>query len=183
MDRNIEIYDEEAKVIKRIEELKERGFRETDMYIMADDDNDVAILRGMTGVIIKEDDDSLWDRFKSFLSREDSVVDAFKRMKIDEEDRDYYYEQVQNGKILLYVDKEYIQYYRLHEDGKFRPVIHPDASSYDPEEEGNIEEFSEEAPEDIKEEFELDNQPPSPQERRDKAKMDFLIEEERNKFK
>ncbi len=181
MDRNIEIYDEETKVIKRIEELKERGFKETDMYIMTDDDNDVAILRGMTGVIIKEDDDSLWDRFKSFLSRKDSVIDAFNRMKIDEEDRDFYYEQVQSGKILLYVDKEYIQYYNLHEDGKFRPIVPPEAS-HDPDQE-DVENMSEEAPKDIKEEFGLDNQPPSPEERRDKAKIDFLIEEERNRFK
>lgn len=186
MDRNIELYDDETRVLKRIAELKEQGFEETDMYIITDDEEDVSMVRGTTGVIIKEDDDSLWDRFKSFLSGEDSVVDAFNRMKLDEEDRDYYYDKVREGKILLYVDKEYIQYYNLHEDGKFRPIIDQD-TPYTPDEtiekDKEIEPLpGEELSDNMKEDLGLD-QDTAIEKEQDRARKELLIEEERNRLR
>lgn len=125
-DKNIEIYDNQADVLNRIQVLKELGYAEEDMYIIADDEDDFSMLRGFTDVIIKEDDDSLWDRFKSFLKGEDSIIDAFHRMGLDEEDRDFYHEQVRDGKIILYVNKDYGSYYDLYEDGTYGPIVTPD---------------------------------------------------------
>lgn len=182
MDKNVELYDEEIKVLNRIEELKELGYEETDMYIITDDEQHVSMVRGMTGVIIKEDDDSLWDRFKSFLSGEDSVVDAFNRMNLEDEDRDFYYKQVQDGKILLYVDKEYIQYYNLHEDGKFRPIIHP-TTPYAPDKQENIEPLpGEELSDHLKEDLGID-QDPEPEKEQERVRRELLIEEERNRLR
>lgn len=182
MDKNIELYDEEVKVLNRIEKLKELGYDETDMYIITGDENDVSMLRGMTGVIIKEDDDSLWDRFKSFLSGDDSVLDAFSRMDIDEENRDFYYNQVKDGKILLYIDKEYIQYYTLHKDGKFRPIVHP-TTPYAPDKQENIEPLpGEELSENVKEDLGVD-QKPDPDRLQEKARDELLIEEGRNRLR
>lgn len=181
MNKNIELYDEEIKVLNRIKKLKEQGYKETDMYIITDEEENVSMLRGMTEVIIKEDDDSIWDRFKSFLSGEDSVIDAFNRMEIQDEDKDFYYNQVKNGKILLYVDKEYIQYYNLHEDGKFRPIVHP-TTPYAPDKQENVETVQgEELSDSIKEDLGLD-QNPDPEKKQRKARAELLIEEERNKL-
>ncbi len=180
-NRNIELYDEEIKVLNRIEELKKLGYEETDMYIITSEEQNVSMLRGMTGVIIKEDDDSIWDRFKSFLSGEDSIIDAFNRMKVNDEEKDFYYDQIRDGKILLYVDKEYIQYYNLHEDGKFRPIIHP-TTPYAPDKHLNVETLpGEEFSDRVKEDLGLDDKPDMDRKRRE-VMDNLLIEEERNKL-
>lgn len=182
MDKNVELFDEEIKVLNRIEKLKEMGYEETDMYIITDDDKDVSMLRGMTGIIIKEDDDSLWNRFKSFLSGDDSVIDAFNRMKLNDEDKDFYYDQVRHGKILLYVDKEYIQYYNLHEDGKFRPIIDL-TTPYTPDKQENIETLpGEELSDRVKEDLGLD-QNPDPEREQERVRDELLIEEGRNRLR
>lgn len=190
MDKNVEIYDEEIKVLNRIKELKKNGYDEKDMYIITGEEKNISMLKGMTGVTIKEDDDSIWDRFKSFLSGEDSIVDAFNRMNVSDEDREFYYDQVKDGKILLYVDREYIQYYNLDEDGKFRPIIDPDISS-DVDNRENIEEENletlsrEEIPERVKEDLGLEEElePLGPDEMRRKVRHELLIKEDRDRLK
>lgn len=182
MDKNIELYDDEIKLLNRIEELKESGYEESDMYIISGEDQNLSMVRGMTEVIIKEDDDSIWDRFKSFLSGEDSIVDAFNRMNISDEDRDFYYDQVRDGKILLYVDREYIQYYNLDEDGKFRPIIDPDIQVNPHEEEKPELLRGEEMSDTIKEDLGLVGNT-EPEEMRKKIRDDLLMEEARNRLK
>lgn len=182
MDKNIELYDEEIELLKRIEELKEAGYEETDMYIITGEDQNISMVRGMTEVIIKEDDDSIWDRFKSFLSGDDSIVDAFNRMNISDEDRDFYYDQVRDGKILLYVDREYIQYYNLDEDGKFRPIIDPDIQNTLDEKEKPEILPGEEMSDTIKKDLGL-GQESEPEEMRKKVRDELLMEEGRNRLK
>ena len=182
MDKNIELYDDEIKLLNRIEELKKSGYEETDMYIISGEDQSLSMVRGMTEVIIKEDDESIWDRFKSFLSGDDSIVDAFNRMHISEDDRDFYYEQVRDGKILLYVDREYIQYYNLDEDGKFRPIIDPDIQvNLDKEEKPEVLR-EEEMSDTIKEDLGLTGNR-EPEEMRKKIRDELLMEEARNRLK
>lgn len=125
-DKNIEVYDNQADVLNRIQVLKDLGYAEQDMYIIVSDEEDFSMLRGFTDVIIKEDDDSILDKFKSFLKGEDSVIDAFHRMGLGEGDREFYHDQVKEGKIVLYVNKDYGSYYEVYEDGTYGPVITPD---------------------------------------------------------
>lgn len=183
MDKNIELYDQEIEVLNRIEELKQAGYEETDMYIITDEEESVSMLRGMTGVIIKEDDDSIWDRFKSFLSAEDSVIDAFNRMDISENDREFYYDQVKDGKILLYVDREYIQYYQLAEDGKFRPIIDPNISDVSDQSKKQDESLhAEEMSNKVREDLGLEQKLGSKEMKRE-IRDGTLFEEEKNRLK
>jgi len=122
LDRKIEIFDNQVDLFIRIEELKGLGYEEKDMYIIANEDENVAILRGLTDIMIKEDSDSIIDRFKSFLKGEDSVIDAFKRIGLEDEERDNYYDEVKNGKIVILVDKDYHSYFQLNADGIFEPI-------------------------------------------------------------
>lgn len=117
LENKVELFDNQLQVIKRIEELKREGYEEDDMYVMVDDDEEISMLRGATGVMIKEEDDSLFDRFRSFLTGKDSIVDAFNKMDLKEEDRDACYEEVQDGKILLMVNKDYESKFELTEEG------------------------------------------------------------------
>lgn len=124
-DKNIEVYNNQEDVLARIQVLKDLGYAEQDMYIIANDEDDFSILRGFTDVIIKEDDDSLWDKFKSFLKGEDSIIDAFHRMGLGEGDREFYHDQVREGKIVLYVNKDYGSYFEVYEDGTYGPIVRP----------------------------------------------------------
>ena len=125
-DKNIEVYDNQADVLNRIQVLKDLGYEEQDMYIIASEDEDFSMLRGFTDVIIKEDDDSILDKFKSFLKGEDSIIDAFHRMGLGEGDREFYHDQVKEGKIILYANKDYGGYYEIYEDGTYGPVVTPE---------------------------------------------------------
>ena len=128
LESKIELFDDEVEVVKRIDDLKREGYEEEDMYIIVDDDEEISMLQGYTGVMIKEDDDSIFDRFKSFLKGNDSIVDAFNKMDLDEEYRDACYEEVQGGKILLLVNDNYKSKFELTEEGLTVP-----AEELDPE--------------------------------------------------
>lgn len=125
-DNNIEVFHNQIEALNRIEDLKENGYKEEDMYIISGDEKNISMLRGSTDVIIKEEETSLFERFKSFLKGEDSITEAFTRMRLNDEDKKRYHDEVKNGKIILYIDKEYGSYYELHEEGLFRPVVSSD---------------------------------------------------------
>lgn len=121
MENKVELFDNQLEVIKRIDDLKREGYEEDDMYIIVDDDEEISILKGSTGVMIKQEDDSLFDRFRSFLKGNDSIVDAFNKMDLDEKYRDDCYKEVQNGKILLMINKDYESKFELTENGLIIP--------------------------------------------------------------
>lgn len=113
---NIEIFDRQTEVVNRVNVLNQQGFREEDMYIITSEEKEVSVLRGLTDIVIKEEDASIWDRFRSFLKGEDSITDAFNRVGLDEEEKDYYKEKIEEGKYLLFVDKEYGSFKNLNDD-------------------------------------------------------------------
>ncbi|TJX68138.1 hypothetical protein E8P77_03040 [Soehngenia saccharolytica] len=118
----MEIFDDEINLLKRITELELLGYEEQDMYVIANKDEDISMIKGSTDVLIKEDDESIWDRFKSFLSGEDSVIDALNRLEFSEEEKEKYYDEVRNGKLVLLVDPNYKSKYELKEDGFYYPI-------------------------------------------------------------
>ncbi len=122
LDKKIEIFDDEINLLKRITELELLGYEEQDMYVIANKDEDISMIKGSTDVLIKEDDESIWDRFKSFLSGEDSVIDALNRLEFSEEEKEKYYDEVRNGKLVLLVDPNYKSKYELKEYGFYYPI-------------------------------------------------------------
>lgn len=117
---NIELFERQTEVINRVNILNQQGYREEDMYIITSDENEVSVLRGLTDIVIKEEDASIWDRFKSFLKGEDTIIDAFNRLDLDDDEKEYFKEKISEGKYLLFVDKEYGSFNSLSED--FQPI-------------------------------------------------------------
>lgn len=117
---NIELFDRETEVVNRVNILTQQGYREEDMYIITSDDKEVSVLRGLTDIVIKEEDASIWDRFRSFLKGEDTITDAFNRLDLSQEEREYYKEKVSEGKYLLFVDKDYGSFNKLNDS--FQPI-------------------------------------------------------------
>ncbi|ANU27340.1 DUF2382 domain-containing protein [Planococcus versutus] len=100
-------FETETEVLSKIEELKAQGSREDDMYVMARDKDQISMLRGRTDVDYKSSEGNWMDKFMGFLSGDDSTREAFTGMGVDKDEADRYYNEVQNGKILLFVDREY----------------------------------------------------------------------------
>lgn len=172
-DNNIEVFHNQLEVIVRIKELKEKDYKEEDMYIISGDETNVSMLRGATDVMIKEEEASLFDRFKSFLKGQDSITEAFTRMGLSDEDKELYHNEVKDGKIILYVDKDYGSYYELHKEGLFRPVVSDDEEIVKSDKE-SIENLSSNIEKDIG----IDQNPDIGRPK-DKTMTDLIIEEDR----
>src|SRR5690606_5860982 len=100
-------FDSESEVLAKIEELKSSGSREEDMYVMARDKDQISMVRGRTDVDYKSSEGNWMDKFMGFLSGDDSTREAFSGLGLDKDEADRYYNEVQNGKILLFVDREF----------------------------------------------------------------------------
>ena len=100
-------FDNETEVLKKIEEMKAQGSSEDDMYVMARDKDQISMVRGRTDVDYKSSEGNWMDKFMGFLSGNESSREAFSGMGVDDAEADRYYNEVQNGKILLFVDREY----------------------------------------------------------------------------
>lgn len=121
-DRLYELFDNQIDLYRRIDTLKSMGYDEQDMYIITYDEDEVSMLKGFTDIMIKEDEHSTFERFKSFLKGEDSVIDVFNKMGLESDKIDYYRDEIENEKIMLLVDQNYKSTLELGEDGVFRQI-------------------------------------------------------------
>ncbi|HEY9576183.1 MAG TPA: YsnF/AvaK domain-containing protein [Pseudobacillus sp.] len=110
----IGVFDNQAEVISKIEQLKLEGYAETDIYAVAKNADHISMVRGRTGVEVEsaETGASWMDKFMAFLSGEDEVRGGLRNMGLDNMEVDRYYNDIDNGKILLYVDRDYDQLYQ-----------------------------------------------------------------------
>lgn len=99
-------FDSETEVLRKIEDLKAQGISEDHMYVMAHDKEQLSMVRGRTDVDYKSTEGGWMDKFMGFLSGNEPVREAFSGMGVDDQEADRYYRDVQNGKILLFVDQE-----------------------------------------------------------------------------
>ncbi|QCR33906.1 general stress protein [Lysinibacillus sp. SGAir0095] len=105
------IYDTEAQLEAEMDRLRLQGYKEEDMFIVSNRDDQYTLHRGYAGSAEEMDGASWWDKFKAFLTGEDLVKDNFRRLGIDDAERELYYKEMRNGKYLLYVDSDYDIYY------------------------------------------------------------------------
>jgi len=119
----IGVYDVQAEVLSQVNELKTQGYSEDDIYVIARDNDQLNMIRRQTDVNLDtqgstghHEEEGFMGKFVNFLSGDDNTRSAFDNMGLDTADRDAYYHQVENGKILLYVDKEYGDSYNSYSD-------------------------------------------------------------------
>ena len=111
----IQTYDVQAEVLHKISELKAQGYNEEDMYVIAKHDDQLSMVQGQTDVHLNtQEDDNFMGKFKSFISGEDSTRDAFTQMGLGNGEADEYYRQVENGKLVLYVNSDYGTSYKQY---------------------------------------------------------------------
>ncbi|ANU09912.1 hypothetical protein A1A1_07097 [Planococcus antarcticus DSM 14505] len=114
----IETYDSQESALKKIEELKKDGYLEKDMYIMAKSDDQLSLVRGKSDIEAHASEGGWADRFATFLTGDEKVHQTFLNMGIDENESEHYYRDVQDGMLLLYVNKDSQDAFELPEDEK-----------------------------------------------------------------
>ncbi|TWT01929.1 DUF2382 domain-containing protein [Planomicrobium sp. CPCC 101079] len=107
----IGVFDTQAEVLSKVTELKAQGYNESDMYVVGQDDNSFSMVQNQTDVHVdaagEKEDQGFMGKFMSALSGESSSMEAFNGMGLDQHEQEDYYRQVQNGKLVLYVDSDY----------------------------------------------------------------------------
>ena len=116
----IEIFETEEEVMRKIEQLINDGYSEADMYIMARTDGQISMVKRKTNVDTHVSEGNWMDRFTTFLTGDEKVQQAFRSMGIDEQDSEEYYHKVQNGQLLLYVNKNYGENLETESEDSFR---------------------------------------------------------------
>ncbi|MGI2328093.1 YsnF/AvaK domain-containing protein [Planococcus sp. YIM B11945] len=114
------VFDTQAEVLSKVQELKAQGYREEDMYVVGQTDDHFSMVENQTGVHTDatgtKEDEGFMGKFMSALAGESSSMEAFNGMGLDRDESDEYYRQVQNGKLVLYVDSEYGESYQRYSD-------------------------------------------------------------------
>jgi hypothetical protein len=100
-------FQSETQVLNKIDDLKEQGYKENDIYIVTNDTDTLSIVRGETDVDLRPPEGNWMDKFIAFLSGDEPVKGAFTSMGFTEEESTRYFNEVKAGGILLYVDREY----------------------------------------------------------------------------
>jgi uncharacterized protein (TIGR02271 family) len=110
----IGVFQSEAELIAKINELTLNGYSEDDMYVITKDHDGISMLRRRTDVEVQSASRSWNDRFKAFLTGEDPVRENFRKIGLTDVESESYYREVENGGYLLYVDQEYNDGYKDH---------------------------------------------------------------------
>lgn len=106
------IYNNEMELQEEMDRLRTQGYGEEDMYIVSNRNQQLSMYRGSTSYENETQEGSWWDRFKAFMMGEDLVRDQyFTQMGLTDEEQNRYYDELQSGKYLLYVDKNYGAYF------------------------------------------------------------------------
>ncbi|MEK4023823.1 MULTISPECIES: general stress protein [Sporosarcina] len=101
----IGVYYNDSDLLDKIEELKLTGYLADNIYVIAKNENDVSMLRNRTAADVHAAYGTWTDRFIGFLTGENHVKRMMDGVGMNEIEIDRYYEEVQHGGILLYVDE------------------------------------------------------------------------------
>lgn len=113
--RFISMYDTQDAALGKVEELRAKGYKDSDIYVVAKHEDNVSILRRQTDVHTEASPHTGWfDKVRAFLSGHEDVHAGLRNMGLSEEEVNRHYSDVEAGKILIYVDEDFE---RRHNEG------------------------------------------------------------------
>ncbi|MDT3995429.1 DUF2382 domain-containing protein [Mammaliicoccus fleurettii] len=133
----IEKFNNESDLLQRIDELKQEGAGESDLQVISEDkleDNSL----DYTDVKVKSSRGSFSDKITALFSGESSEERVLSSVHVPEERLDEYKADLNNGKILLYIDNDNL------DDSKNYDSEHPKGSQSGNEHYDNTKPFSNE---------------------------------------
>lgn len=95
----------EEDLIKKIEEIEQQGYAESDLHIISQDASQLESIQNQSEAEIEEAG-SFKDKFKGFITGEGSVREGIKDLGLSEKETERYTADVARGGILVYVDAE-----------------------------------------------------------------------------
>lgn len=104
--RMIGLFQTEQEVMHKVEELKAAGEAEKNMHVVAKRDGEISALRDHTDVNAESGirDVNWLDRVKAFLHGSDRIRDELRNMGLNDAEAEQYYDAIDKGQILLYID-------------------------------------------------------------------------------
>lgn len=113
--RFISMFDTQQSALGKVEELRAKGYKDSDIYVVAKHEDNVSILRRQTDVHTEASHETGWfDKVRAFLSGHEDVHSGLRNMGLSEEEIKRHYRDVEDGKILIYVDEDFE---RRHNEG------------------------------------------------------------------
>jgi len=113
--RFISMYDTQDAALGKVEELRAKGYKDSDIYVVAKHEDNISILRRQTDVHTEASHNTGWfDKVRAFLSGHEDVHAGLRNMGLSEEEVNRHYSDVEAGKILIYVDEDFE---RRHNEG------------------------------------------------------------------
>ncbi|WP_047373865.1 general stress protein [Exiguobacterium sp. ZOR0005] len=113
--RFISMFDTQQSALGKVEELRAKGYKDSDIYVVAKHEDSVSILRRQTDVHTEASHETGWfDKVRAFLSGHEDVHSGLRNMGLSEEEVNRHYRDVEDGKILIYVDEDFE---RRHNEG------------------------------------------------------------------
>lgn len=118
-------FDVQAEVLSKITELKSQGYSTDDIYVVAQNHDQVSMVERQTHVHVDADSSSADDaskeegfmtKFINLLAGEEASGDVFNNMNLDGRDAEQYRQYLEEGKLLVYVDSDFNDtYHAFHE--------------------------------------------------------------------
>jgi uncharacterized protein (TIGR02271 family) len=124
-DKLIGAFDVQAEVLNKITELKQQGYSENDIYVVAQNHDQLSMVERQTDVHVdteaagstrttgtSQKEEGFMGKFMNLLAGEEASNEAYNRMGLDDE----YRQHLEAGKLLVYVDSDYDSSYREYND-------------------------------------------------------------------
>lgn len=106
MDRHfIESYEDEREVLRKIEELKRKGFSEEDMYVIARSNEQLTSIRTRTEVEYHTAEGRGMGRLALFFCG-GPLPAHFSELAAETKESSYFYQQLIEGRLLLFFNKD-----------------------------------------------------------------------------
>lgn len=116
-DTFIQVFNTQAEVLSKVNELKAQGYDERDMYVVAQDKHSFSMVENQTNVNVdtagEQEHQGFMGKFMAAFS-DDSSTEAFRGMGLSHDESEEYRRQVESGKLVLYVDSDYGDSYEKH---------------------------------------------------------------------
>ncbi|HSP23156.1 MAG TPA: general stress protein [Planococcus sp. (in: firmicutes)] len=103
-NRDFELVYSPEELRSRIEELKGRGYSESDIHVLVEDSDVLGAADNLNGVQT-HNAGSVGSKFKSFFTGRDSVREELKNLDLEQREIDDYQRDLEKGAILLYTDR------------------------------------------------------------------------------
>lgn len=102
-NREFEIIYSQEELERKVEEFKFRGYKESDIHVLAKDGDRLGTLGNHTDVQTEEAGSAM-NKFKAFFSGEDAVREELDKFNLERTEADRLEKELNRGGILLYTD-------------------------------------------------------------------------------